>query len=113
MLFLDIVCLTVASANSYGHAVDPSVGSKSTLNKVVTELQLGTKPSTHSSFDEPTDRSVLKAIQSAAAKGGASVELMTVFESAPLRPGDKRKRAKAFDPSDIEGWKGPWTKYAG
>lgn len=32
----------------------------------------------------------------------------TVFESTALRPSDKRKRHKNDDPSDIEGFVGPW-----
>lgn len=36
---------------------------------------------------------------------------LTVFEAASKRPGDKRKRVKNTDPSDIEGYLGPWGKY--
>lgn len=35
----------------------------------------------------------------------------TVFEKATLRPLDKRKRSRNNDPSDIEGFLGPWGGY--
>ncbi|XP_077976899.1 pre-mRNA-processing factor 17-like [Glandiceps talaboti] len=35
----------------------------------------------------------------------------TVFESTKARAGDKRKKVKATDPSDIDGYEGPWAKY--
>ena len=54
--------------HSYGRAIDPTVGSNTTLNKVVTDLQL--MPSASKDPDEPTDKSVHKAIQSAVAKQG-------------------------------------------
>jgi pre-mRNA-processing factor 17 len=36
---------------------------------------------------------------------------LTVFEVSKKRPGDMRKRQKNSDPSDIEGYLGPWGKY--
>lgn len=35
----------------------------------------------------------------------------TVFESTKERPSDKRKRSKNDNPSDIEGFLGPWGGY--
>lgn len=35
----------------------------------------------------------------------------TVFENTALRPSDKRKRHRNGDPSDIEGFLGPWGGY--
>lgn len=35
----------------------------------------------------------------------------TVFESSAKRPLDKRKRKKNDDPTDIEGFLGPWGGY--
>ncbi|PIK50226.1 putative pre-mRNA-processing factor 17 [Apostichopus japonicus] len=35
----------------------------------------------------------------------------TVFESSQKRPGDKRKKTKNMDASDIDGYEGPWSKY--
>jgi len=35
----------------------------------------------------------------------------TVFESTKARPLDKRKRKKNDDPSDIDGFLGPWAPY--
>jgi len=95
--------------HSYGQAIDPTVGSNATLNKVVTDLQL--MPSAKHDPDEPTDKSVHKAIQSAVAKQGSKEEFTTVFEKAPPRPGDKRSKERNDDPADIDGWKGPWAKY--
>ena len=41
----------------------------------------------------------------------ASGEAKTVFEDVKPRPKDKRKREKNTDPSDIEGYLGPWGKF--
>lgn len=38
-------------------------------------------------------------------------KITTVFEKTVLRPSDKRKRKKNDDPSDIEGFVGPWAAY--
>ena len=35
----------------------------------------------------------------------------TVFEKMKKRPGDKRAREMASDPSNIDGYLGPWGKY--
>lgn len=35
----------------------------------------------------------------------------TVFEATPLRPADKRKRHKNDNPTDINGFLGPWGGY--
>jgi len=35
----------------------------------------------------------------------------TVFENTTLRPSDKRKRHRNNDPSDIQGFLGPWGGY--
>ncbi|XP_064617286.1 pre-mRNA-processing factor 17-like isoform X2 [Liolophura sinensis] len=66
---------------SYGYAMDPSVDSVGN-EKVVGD--------------------VTKAED---AKG------LTVFEASKDRPGDKRKRLKNPDASDIEGYLGPWGKF--
>lgn len=36
---------------------------------------------------------------------------LTVFEAAKQREGDKRKRLKNDDASDIDGYLGPWGKF--
>ncbi len=36
---------------------------------------------------------------------------MSVFEKAELRPKDKRKRDRNDDPSDVNGYLGPWANY--
>lgn len=36
---------------------------------------------------------------------------VTVFETAPLRPKDKRRRERNDDPSDVNGYLGPWANY--
>ena len=39
-------------------------------------------------------------------------DFKTIFEAdGKKRPLDKRKREKNADPSDIEGYLGPWAKY--
>lgn len=67
--------------NSFGYALDPTVGSTGEGTKVVT---------TTGQCDD------------------VNPEAKTVFESTKLRPLDKRKRKKNNDPSDIEGFLGPW-----
>ena len=34
-----------------------------------------------------------------------------VFEKTKERPGDKRKKARNRDPSDVDGYLGPWAKF--
>ena len=39
------------------------------------------------------------------------IKVATVFEKMPLRPKDKRKRDRNDDPSDVDGYLGPWAHY--
>ncbi|KAL8611364.1 pre-mRNA-processing factor 17 [Nucella lapillus] len=66
---------------SYGYALDPSINSETVDEKVVGDV-------------------------------GAAEELKgaTVFEKIPQKA-EKRKRKKNTDPSDIEGYLGPWGKF--
>lgn len=68
--------------NSFGYAVDPTVGTVEDGSKLVGSSQLA---------DET---------------GGK-----TVFESTSLRPLDKRKRSRNNDAGDIDGFLGPWGGY--
>ena len=36
---------------------------------------------------------------------------MTVFEEIKKRPGDKRKRNRNMDATDLDGFTGPWGKF--
>lgn len=38
-------------------------------------------------------------------------EGMTIFETRKKRSGEKRKKEKNNDPSDVEGFHGPWAPY--
>ncbi|XP_070567787.1 pre-mRNA-processing factor 17-like [Ptychodera flava] len=68
---------------SYGYAMDPSVdGSGMEGSQIVGSTDLAKKS-----------------------------EGRTVFESTKQRAGDKRKKATANDPSDIEGFEGPWATF--
>eukprot|EP00794_Sanderia_malayensis_P000479 gene479-1124_t len=67
--------------HSYGYALDPSE------ENIISEKIIGDQ-------DKAT-----------ATKG------ITVFEDTKPRPGDKRVREEAGDPSDIEAYKGPWAKF--
>jgi pre-mRNA-processing factor 17 len=69
--------------NSYGYALDPTVGGA---------------PEESAHFIGATE----------AAK---EADGKTVFESTKERPSDKRKRSKNDNPSDIEGFLGPWGGY--
>lgn len=66
--------------NSYGYALDPTVGEKAAPG---------------SSF--------IGSVDSAKETKG-----VTVFENTKLRPLDKRKRNRNNNPEDIEGFLGPW-----
>merc|ERR1711874_738798 len=68
--------------HSYGFAYDPSVGDGDQGDKLVGSEQ-----------------------------GAEDAEFKTVFEDNKKRPLDKRKREKNNDPSDIEGYLGPWSKF--
>jgi pre-mRNA-processing factor 17 len=37
---------------------------------------------------------------------------MTIFETSKKRGGDKRKKDKNYDSSDVEGFNGPWAPFA-
>lgn len=41
----------------------------------------------------------------------ANNQIKTVFEKLNKRPSDKRKRNRNNDPSDIEGFTGPWAAF--
>lgn len=66
--------------NSFGFALDPTVGE---------DVVEGSK--------------IIGSVESA-----EDGDQKTVFESTKLRPLDKRKRKKNNDPSDIDGFLGPW-----
>lgn len=68
--------------NSFGYALDPTVGEPVESDKIVGATELA---------EEANGK--------------------TVFESTKLRPLDKRKRKKNNDPSDIDGFLGPWGGY--
>lgn len=68
--------------NSFGYALDPTVDGADKDTKVI-----------------------------GASTSADNVELKTVFESTKLRPLDKRKRKRNNNPSDIDGFLGPWGGY--
>lgn len=68
--------------HSYGYAYDPSVGDESRGDTMVGSQE-----------------------------GAENADYKTVFEDNKKRPLDKRKRKKNNDPSDIEGYLGPWSKF--
>ncbi len=39
------------------------------------------------------------------------VKVATVFEKTKVRPKDKRRRERNDDPSDVDGYLGPWANY--
>lgn len=67
--------------NSFGYALDPTVGEQSADQVIGTTEEASTS------------------------------DMKTVFESTKLRPLDKRKRRRNNDPEDIEGFLGPWGGY--
>jgi len=82
----------------------------------VNEFQFETQRRTFTSFGYAYDPSNTSAAEGDKLVGdeaaAAEVDFKTVFEDTKERPLDKRKRAKNTDPSDIEGYLGPWAKYA-
>lgn len=64
--------------NSFGYALNPTVGDANEENKLIGNPDL------------------------------KEDEMKTVFEHTKLRPLDKRKRKRNNDPSDIDGFLGPW-----
>lgn len=77
-----------------GYAIDPSVyQSSSGTDNVVSRLAI-------EDFGDAAE-----------VKVDANNQIKTVFEKLTKRPADKRKRKKNDDPSDIEGFTGPWASY--
>lgn len=73
---------------STGYAIDPSVNTEKADNIVARIPDVSLAKS-----DLPTDK------------------FTTVFEKTIKRPADKRKRKRNDDPSDLEGFVGPWAPY--
>lgn len=81
----------------------------------VSEFQFETQRRTFASFGYALDPSVstdgeMKVVGSTD-EGKNPDNVKTVFETTKVRPLDKRKRKKNSDPSDIEGFLGPWGGY--
>jgi len=82
----------------------------------VNEFQFETQRRTFQSYKFAYDPSTTDSTEGEKLIGdkamAAEAEFKTVFEDNKERPLDKRKRAKNNDASDIEGYLGPWAKYA-
>lgn len=81
----------------------------------VSEFQFETQRRTFTSFGYALDPSVsgdgqIKVVGSTD-EGKNPDSVVTVFETTKVRPLDKRKRKKNSDPSDIDGFLGPWGGY--
>lgn len=81
----------------------------------VSEFQFETQRRTFASFGYALDPSVstdgqMKVVGSTD-EGKYPENVVTVFETTKIRPLDKRKRKKNSDPSDIDGFLGPWGGY--
>jgi len=84
--------------HSYGFCADPSANDGGD-NKIIVK--------TTSFADDKDDKEKGKK-QSEAQKRKVHTDGKTVFEKRPARPEDKRKRVRNDDPSDIDGYLGPW-----
>lgn len=73
----------------------------------LSEFQFENQRRTFTSFGYALDPSVNSEVKLIGGDGEQSSS-KTVFESTSLRPLDKRKRKKNNDPSDIDGFLGPW-----
>jgi len=71
--------------HSYGYAMDPSTDVEGEGTRVIGDT--------------------------ATAGTSAAGEMKSVFEVTEKRPKDNRKKERNDDPSDIEGYLGPWAKY--
>uniref|UniRef100_H2YRL7 Uncharacterized protein n=1 Tax=Ciona savignyi TaxID=51511 RepID=H2YRL7_CIOSA len=81
--------------HSYGYAIDPSVDSSSSGDKiVVSNVDFDHDPDEQKTYKEATPVDARDA--------------KTVFEKVKKRPEDKRKRIRQNDASDLEGFLGPW-----
>lgn len=81
----------------------------------VSEFQFETQRRTFASFGYALDPSIstdgqIKVVGSTD-EGKDPDGVVTVFETTKVRPLDKRKRKKNADPSDIDGFLGPWGGY--
>ncbi|XP_074653887.1 pre-mRNA-processing factor 17-like [Tubulanus polymorphus] len=78
-------------------------------------FQFETQRRTFTSYGYALDPSVDTGDVSASVVGNADAmeesKGITVFEAMKKRPGDKRKRVRNTDASDIDGYLGPWGKY--
>ena len=85
-------------------------------NAHVNEFQFETQRRTFQSYKFAYDPSTTDSTEGEKLIGDKAMaveaEFKTVFEDNKERPLDKRKRAKNTDASDIEGYLGPWAKYA-
>ncbi|XP_065211421.1 pre-mRNA-processing factor 17 [Planococcus citri] len=80
--------------SSFGYAIDPTVYENSAgSDNIVSRLAI-------EDFGEAAE-----------VKYDANNQIKTVFEKLNKRPSDKRKRNKNMDPSDIEGFTGPWAAF--
>lgn len=85
--------------SSYGYATDPTVGESETEgnNIIVNNNTIGVTVDNSNDTNQNDDKS--------------EKEPKTVFEKITKRPLDKRKRKRNDDPSDVDGFLGPWSAY--
>lgn len=81
----------------------------------VSEFQFETQRRTFASFGYAIDPSIsnngLMKVVGSTDEGKDPEDVVTVFETTKVRPLDKRKRKKNADPSDIDGFLGPWCGF--
>jgi len=79
----------------------------------VSDFNFDTQRKTFQSFGyaiDPSSSSVGDQIVGDATEA-TDKKTATIFEKTPLRPKDKRRRERNDDPSDIDGYLGPWANY--
>ncbi|XP_067945704.1 pre-mRNA-processing factor 17-like [Watersipora subatra] len=82
----------------------------------VSQFQFETQRRTFHSYGYAIDPSADTAVDDGMPivgdlKAASEGKELTVFETAKLREGDKRKRQRNDDAGDVEGYLGPWGKY--
>lgn len=96
--------------HSYGFCEDPSVGGSGPSNIIVSTTNFNDDPDKKKKTDEEMNKANEEE-KLAETNKPVVVDGRTVFESRKRRPEDKRKRVKNNDPSDIDGYLGPWGGY--
>jgi len=99
--------------HSYGFCEDPSVDAIGASKIIVSTTNFEDEPEKD---EDKTKEEIVTRQQERKMEGGGNDQLTlqsrkTVFEKQKKRPEDKRKRVRNNDPSDLDGYTGPWARF--